>query len=202
MKSSMTFIQTYGWTEIDLILNKYGGGLNDDRSALSKRAWVILVITYPNMYCIIWLALYISLTNHIARHIRSPVPASLSIWQKPRGMKLYEALKEGKRANDSDPLWASSSNTSGSAPDTAITGKVQIIGRNSRFIGYFVTKTKKNTEKNTWRFKVNSSSIRQYTFCLEIQSINWGNPAFFDPSFCCTFRSHRTLLSEAVFLWA
>ena len=29
------------------------------------------------------------------------------------------------------------------------TGGVQIIGRNSRFIGYFVTKTKKNTEKNT-----------------------------------------------------
>ena len=27
------------------------------------------------------------------------------------------------------------------------TGGVQIIGRNSRFIGYFVTKTKKNTEK-------------------------------------------------------
>ena len=63
------------------------------------------------------------------------------------------------------------------------TGGVQIIGRNSRFIGYFVTKTKKNTEKNTRRFKVNSSSIRQYTFCLKIQSINWGNPAFFDPSF-------------------
>ena len=82
------------------------------------------------------------------------------------------------------------------------TGGVQIIGRNSRFFGYFVTKTKKNTEKNTRRFKVNSSSIRQYPFCLEIQSINWGNPAFFDPSFCCTFRSHRTLLSEAVFLWA
>ena len=52
------------------------------------------------------------------------------------------------------------------------TGGVQIIGRNSRFIGYFVTKTKKNTEKNTRRFKVNSSSIRQYTFCLKIQSIN------------------------------
>ena len=52
-----------------------------------------------------------------------------------------------------------------------LTGGVQIIGRNSRFIGYFVTKTKKNTEKNTRRFKVNSSSIRQYTFCLEIQSI-------------------------------
>ena len=28
-----------------------------------------------------------------------------------------------------------------------VTGVVQIIGRNSRFIGYFVTKTKKNTEK-------------------------------------------------------
>ena len=82
------------------------------------------------------------------------------------------------------------------------TGGVKIIGRNSRFIGYFVTKTKKNTEKNTRGFKVNSSSIRQYAFCLEIQSINWGNPAFFDPSFCCTFRSHGTLLSEAVFLWA
>ena len=27
------------------------------------------------------------------------------------------------------------------------TGGVQIIGRNSRFVGYFVTKTKKNTEK-------------------------------------------------------
>ena len=73
------------------------------------------------------------------------------------------------------------------------TGGVQIIGRNSRFIGYFATKTKKNTEKNTRRFKVNSSSIRKYTFCLEIQNINWVNPAFFDPSFCCTFRSHRTL---------
>ena len=82
------------------------------------------------------------------------------------------------------------------------TGGVQIIGRNSRFIGYFVTKTKKNTEKNTRRFKVNSSSIRQYAFCLEIQSINCGNPAFFDPSFNCTFRSHRTLLPEVVFLWA
>ena len=52
------------------------------------------------------------------------------------------------------------------------TGGVQIIGRNSRFFDYFVTKTKKNTKKNTLRFKVNSSSIRQYTFCLEIQSIN------------------------------
>ena len=52
------------------------------------------------------------------------------------------------------------------------TGGHLIIGRNSRFIGYFVTKTKKNTEKNYRRFKVNSSSIRQYTFCLEIQSIN------------------------------
>ena len=82
------------------------------------------------------------------------------------------------------------------------TGGVQIIGRNSRFMGYFVTKTKKSTEKNTRRFKVNSSSIRQYTFFLEIPSMNWGNPAFFDPSFSCTFRSHRTLLSEAVFLWA
>ena len=74
--------------------------------------------------------------------------------------------------------------------------------RNSRFFCYFVTKAKKNTEKNIRRFKVNSSSIRQYTFCLEIQSIKRGNPAFFDPSFCCTFRSHRTILSEAVFLWA
>ena len=27
------------------------------------------------------------------------------------------------------------------------TGGVQIIGRNSRFMGYFVTKTKKSTEK-------------------------------------------------------
>ena len=27
------------------------------------------------------------------------------------------------------------------------TGGVQIIGRNLRFVGYFVTKTKKNTEK-------------------------------------------------------
>ena len=46
----------------------------------------------------------------------------------------------------------------------------------------FVTKTKKSTEKkNTRRFKVNSSSIRQYTFFLEIPSMNWGNPAFFDP---------------------
>ena len=35
----------------------------------------------------------------------------------------------------------------------------------------------KHRKKNTRRFKVNSSSIRQYTFCLEIQSINWGNPA-------------------------
>ena len=52
----------------------------------------------------------------------------------------------------------------------------------------------KTQKKNTRRFKVNSSSIRQYTFCLEIQSINWGNSAFFDPSFCCTFRSHRTLI--------
>ena len=32
----------------------------------------------------------------------------------------------------------------------------------------FVTKTKKKTVKNTRRSKVNSSSIRQYTFCLEI----------------------------------
>ena len=31
--------------------------------------------------------------------------------------------------------------------DEADTGGVQIIGRNSPFIGYFVTKTKKNTEK-------------------------------------------------------
>ena len=52
------------------------------------------------------------------------------------------------------------------------TGGVQIIGRNSRFFRYFVTKTKKNREKNYRRFKVNSGSIRQYTFCLEIQSIN------------------------------
>ena len=59
---------------------------------------------------------------------------------------------------------------------------------------------KKNAEKNTRRFKVNSSSIRQYTFCLEIQSINRGNPVFFDPSLLCNFRSHRTILSEAVFL--
>ena len=35
-------------------------------------------------------------------------------------MKLYEALKEEKRANDS-PSKSLSSNTSGSAPDTAIT---------------------------------------------------------------------------------
>ena len=35
MKSSMTFFQSNGWTEIDLIYNKYGGGLYDDRSALN-----------------------------------------------------------------------------------------------------------------------------------------------------------------------
>ena len=37
MKSSMTFILGNGWTDIDLILKefKYGGGLYDDRSALS-----------------------------------------------------------------------------------------------------------------------------------------------------------------------
>ena len=34
MKSSTTFIESNGWTEIDLILKKYGGGLYDDRSAL------------------------------------------------------------------------------------------------------------------------------------------------------------------------
>ena len=61
----------------------------------------------------------------------------------------------------------------------------------------FCNQRQEKHRKNTRRFKVNSSSIRQYTFCLEIQSINRENPAFFDPSFCCTFRSHRTLLSEA-----
>ena len=35
-----------------------------------------------------------------------------------------------------------------------------------REIDYFVTKTQENTEKNTRRFKVNSSSIRQYSFGL------------------------------------
>ena len=40
---------------------------------------------------------------------------------------------------------------------------------------------KEKHRKNTRRFNVNSSSIRQYTFCLEIQSINRGNRAFFDP---------------------
>ena len=39
-------------------------------------------------------------------------------------------------------------------------------------------------------------------FVSKFKVLIWGNPAFFDPSFCCTFRSHRTLLSEAVFLWA
>ena len=68
--------------------------------------------------------------------------------------------------------------------------------------GLFCNQNQEKHRKNTIRFKVNSSSIRHYSFCLEIQSINWGNPVFFDPSFCCTFRSHRTLLSEAVFLWA
>ena len=34
--------------------------------------------------------------NIIGQSFCSPVPASLSIWQKPRGMKLYAALKEGK----------------------------------------------------------------------------------------------------------
>ena len=34
MKSSMTFIQSIGCTGIDLIFNKYGGGLYNDRSAL------------------------------------------------------------------------------------------------------------------------------------------------------------------------
>ena len=66
----------------------------------------------------------------------------------------------------------------------------------------FCNQNQEKHRKKSGGFKVNSSSIRQYTFCLEIQSINWGNPAFFDPSFCCTFRSHHTLLSEAVFLWA
>ena len=35
MKSSMAFIQSNGWTEIDLIFKKYGGGFNDERSALT-----------------------------------------------------------------------------------------------------------------------------------------------------------------------
>ena len=36
----------------------------------------------------------------------------------------------------------------------------------------------------------------------KIQSINWENPAFFDPSFWCYFHSQHTISSEAVFLWA
>ena len=63
----------------------------------------------------------------------------------------------------------------------------------------FCNQNKEKHRKNIRRFKVKSSYIRQYTFCLEIQSINWGNPVFFDPSFCYIFCSHRTLLSEVVF---
>ena len=60
------------------------------------------------------------------------------------------------------------------------TGEVQIIGRNLRFL-LFCNHNQEKLRKGTRRFKVNSSSIRQYTFCLEVQSINRGNPAFFDP---------------------
>ena len=62
----------------------------------------------------------------------------------------------------------------------------------------FCNRNQENTVKNTRRSKVNSNSIRQCTFYLEIQSINRGNPAFFYPSFRCTFRSHDTILSKAV----
>ena len=62
----------------------------------------------------------------------------------------------------------------------------------------FWNQNQEKHRKNTRRFKVNSSSIRQFTVYLEIQSINWGNPAFFDPSFCCTFRSHRTIIGSRV----
>ena len=78
---------------------------------LSKRSWVVLS-KKTSCYVLHHLIgpLNIIDQSYCTTH-SSHVPVLLSIWQKPRGMKLYEALKEGKL----------SSNTSGSAPDTAIT---------------------------------------------------------------------------------
>ena len=46
MKSSMTLIQSNGWTEKDLILKQNGGGLYDDRSALTTIGWLVLLRIY------------------------------------------------------------------------------------------------------------------------------------------------------------
>ena len=46
--------------------------------------------------------------------------------------------------------------------------KTHAYWRGLRFFNYFVTINEKNTGENTQRSKVNSSSIRQYTFSLEI----------------------------------
>ena len=51
MKSSMAFIQSNGWTEIDLIFKKkYGGGLYDDRSALSSYVVTYYKVTLSHIF--------------------------------------------------------------------------------------------------------------------------------------------------------
>ena len=120
------------------------------------------------------IGLWISSTNYIAQHIHSPIPASLSIWQKLRGMKLYEALKEekGQMTLLSESL---SSNTSGSAPDTAITDNHETDPREK---GKDLTQLSPMTTWQPWQHKNATKNFDYTTISDRLRTVSWSNDSY------------------------